>query len=107
MGKLTVTIKATTVNIRRGPSNGAGIAGKATVGQQFEVVQLLDTPDSKEQWARIEHPEIDQAYVCTRMASGQVLAQVGMAQEQVSDEFKRGYNACLDDLHRVLVPLWK
>ena len=53
-GKLTITVKANTVNIRRGPSNGAGILGRATVGQVFDVIQILDTPESKEQWARIE-----------------------------------------------------
>lgn len=106
-GKLILTIKTKTVNVRRGPSDGAGILARVSIGQQFDVLQILDTPGSKEQWARIEHPDFPQAYICTRMANGNMLAQVSMAPEQQPDEYLRGWNDCLDTVHAALVPLRK
>jgi hypothetical protein len=104
-GKLIVTIKGNTVNVRRGPTDGAGIIGRATVGQQFECIQVLDTPNSKEQWARIEYPNYPDAYVCIRMANGSILAQVSVVPDQENQDFVRGWNACLDAIHQVLVTL--
>jgi hypothetical protein len=108
MGTLIATIISTTANIRRGATNSAGIIDRATVGQQLEVIQVLDVPDSREQWARIEYRDFPQAYICTRLANGTTLAQISvMSGLPESDEFKRGWNACLDAIHAALVPIRK
>jgi hypothetical protein len=107
-GKLTVTVR-TTLNIRRGPTNAAGIVGRAAIGQQFDVIQILDTENSKEQWARIEHDNFDQAYICTRTSSGSILALVSMSEPAPiqSEEFIRGWNACVDALDQVVKAMKK
>lgn len=107
MGKLNLTIRANTVNVRRGPTDGAGIVGRATVGNIFDVVQIVDTPNSKEQWARIDYPGYADAYICTRMANGTILGQVSVMPDKDNAEFIRGWNACLDAVHQVLVTLRK
>lgn len=101
-GKLTITIKANAVNILRGSSNKAGVIGRATVGQVFDVVQILDTPESKEQWARIEFQSYPEAYICTRMANGMVLAQAGVVPDHDNADYVRGWNACVAAFQDVL-----
>lgn len=107
MGKLMLTIKANTLNVRRGPTDGASIIGRAAVGNVFDVVQIIDTPSSKEQWARIEYQGYVEAYICTRMPDGKILGQVNVMPDKDNAEFIRGWNACLDAILQVLVTLRK
>ena len=104
---LTLTVISPTVNIRSGPSDAASIIGKATVGQQYEVINIIDSGKSREQWARIVHDKHEQAYLCIRTASGSGLCQVANAPQNTNAEFIKGWNACLDALEQVAHTLRK
>jgi hypothetical protein len=102
--KLKLTVQKPTINIRRGPNTSAGIVGKATVGQQFDVIQILDTPGSREQWVRVDMLSVADAYICSRLADGTVMCSTGMIPtEDHSADYVRGWNECLDSMHQVLV----
>lgn len=104
---LTLTVISPTVNIRSGPSDAASIIGKATVGQQYEVINIIDSGKSREQWARIVHDKHEQAYLCIRTANGSVLCQLVNAPQTSSPEFIKGWNACLDAFEQVVRTLRK
>lgn len=104
---LTLTVISPTVNIRSGPSDAAAILGKATVGNQFQVLNVIDSEKTREQWARIMHDKHKQAYICIRAVSGSTLAQVANAPQPVNAEFVKGWNACLDALEQVARTLRK
>jgi len=101
---LTLTVLSPTINLRRGPNDGASIIRQANVGEQFEVIQVLDT-GKVEQWARIVLPEKknEQAYACVRLPSGKHLSNLSnVSTGESSEEYKRGQREAVEKLMRHL-----
>ena len=103
---LILTVLSPTINLRRGPNDGASIIRQAKVGEQFDVVQVLDT-GSVEQWARITLPDQKQemAYACVRLPSGKQLSNVSNVRDNPGDsgdEYKRGKREAVEKLMRHL-----
>ena len=101
---LILTVLNPTINLRRGPNDGASIIRQAKVGEQFDVVQVLDT-GSVEQWARITLPDQKQemAYACVRLPSGKQLSNVSnVSASQTSDEYWRGQREALEKAIRFM-----
>ena len=101
---LTLTVISPVVNIRRGPSESAGVIVKANTGDQFDVVQVLDK-GTVEQWARIVLPEQENvmAYACIKLPNGKALCNIGnTAPAPNADEYKRGKREALEHLRALI-----
>lgn len=101
---LILTVLSPTINLRRGPNNGASVIRKVKVGEQFEVIQVLDT-GAVEQWARIVLPEQknEPVYACVRLPSGKQLSNVSnVSASQTSDEYRRGQREALEKAIRFM-----
>jgi len=92
---LKLTVLAPVVNIRRGIGNAAGgILRQARIGEQFDAVQVIDTPKSVEQWAKVILPDQlnADAYVCIKLPNGSALCQVSAVPTQVGDaKYQEGF----------------
>lgn len=105
---LKVTVLSPTANIRREPTIASICFAEAQVGEQFDVIQLIDLK-APEQWAKIvllDNPDME-AYICVTMSTGTKMCQAGMSSEPARDEYRRGWNECLEAIHRALVKLRK
>ena len=90
---LKLTVLAPVVNIRRGIGNAAGILRQARIGDQFDAVQVIDTPKSVEQWAKIILPDQlnADAYVCIKLPSGSALCQVSAVPNPPKGTYADGF----------------
>jgi hypothetical protein len=105
---LILTVTNPSANIRRGPTISASRFAEAKIGNQFEVIQLIDLKPP-EQWAKIilpEHRDVD-AYICVTMPTGAKLCQVSNVPTPPNAEYQRGWNDCLDAVHQAIVWLRK
>ena len=105
---LKLTVISPTVNLRRGPTAAASRVAEARVGEQFEVLQLLDLK-APEQWAKIVYPgHLDgDFYLCVTQPSGNKLCQVSNTPAPANPEYQRGWTDCLEAVHQMLVTLRK
>lgn len=90
---LILTVLAPVVNIRRGPNDTGGFIRQATVGEQFDAVQIIPGQKPPEQWAKITLPDKQDitAYICVALPSGKSLCQVSAVQQlSYADGFKDG-----------------
>ena len=101
---MLLTVLAPKVKIRRGPGISAGILRDAIIGQQFKASQVIDSPKSPEQWAKIvlEDQQQINAYICARLPSGEVLCEVSNAPAGPGDsaDFQRGFRAGVEHVLR-------
>jgi hypothetical protein len=107
--KINTTLKLTVlkpvVNIRRGTSSGASFIRDAKIGQQFDVIQVIDLK-SPEKWAKIildDDVSVD-AYVCVTLPSGKDNCQVSAVPmpPQSDGQFMDGMRKGLDRAIAVL-----
>lgn len=103
---LKLTVIANSVNVRSGPGDGASIIDKSIIGNQFDVINMVDV-GSREKWARIRHPKHQQAYICVRTAAGSVLAKVENFPDAASGDYIRGWNACCEAFGQVVETMKK
>lgn len=101
---LILTVTVPTVRVRRGPVNSASVVAQAKAGEQYPVVNLIDL-SGREQWAKIVFPgrENEDLYICTRLASGNMLCSVSNTPTtNESDDYRRGWNDAVKRLRNLL-----
>jgi hypothetical protein len=102
--KLTVTNPV--LNIRRGPNDSAAFIKQAKVGEQYDVLQIIDGPRPPEQWAKVLLPDQQNinAYMCVTLPSGRPVSKVSSlpAQPGESADFQRGFREGVEHVLRWL-----
>jgi len=109
MNKKVIALKSN-VNVRRGMNIGAGILGSLRNGEQLDLVSgPLAGRNAVEQWAQVIWPKdlSATAYICLRLPDGTEMCRVMESAPVDGDEFRRGYNQALDEMHAALVKLRK